>query len=110
MREDLRKLADQVAVLDLAGAMIANPERAMVSRAGVLALALATESFWAVVIEADLLVRALAEPVSGDPAKDETRETVIRCVARRVEDMLAAIRAASTEGVKQEADDGSRHS
>ena len=58
-------LAGQVDAIDAAGRMIARPVRAMISRAEILALAMATEKCWAVCIEAELLVRALALPITG---------------------------------------------
>jgi hypothetical protein len=59
--------AEAVDVIDAAGRIIANPSRNAIaaSAAEVLALAWATEGFNAIVIEAELLVRALALPVES---------------------------------------------
>lgn len=94
--------AGQVEVLDAAGRMIANPVRAMISRAETLALALATEHCWAVCIEADLLVRALAMPITGNDEADSVRDHAIDVQCERVAKLMAALRPQSPK----EEDDG----
>lgn len=92
MRAEMFALAGQVEVLDAAGRMIANPVRAMISRAEVLALALATESCWAVCLEAELLVRALALPITGNDETDSVRDHAIQVQSDRVATLMAALR------------------
>lgn len=84
----LVRAAANVDVIDAAGRIIANPRRNAIaaSAAEVLALAHAAERFWAVALEADLLVRALKLPAG------ELRTCAIERQAREVETLMAAIR------------------
>ena len=96
MSHDARILAAaaQVDVVDLAGHIIANPVRGAIgaSQAGTLALALAFESAWAVVIEADLLVRALKMPITGNDENDAVRDHAIQTQLDAVERLIAPMR------------------
>jgi len=98
MAADLAQPVGQVDVLDLAGRIIADPRRARISTAGGLALALAFESAWAVAIEADLLVRALAMPITGDDAADAARDHAIQVQCDQVSNLMAAIRGETPKG------------
>ena len=81
--DDLRASAAQVDVLDVAGRMIANPARAMVSRAATLALAHSVESLWEVCLEALILVAALERTMPwAEPVDDEHCEHVALQAAR----------------------------
>lgn len=73
--EALLAAAEQVDVIDAAGVIMANPQRNAIaaSAAVVLALAAATERFWAVCLEADLLVRTLAIDTAGFCATTPSR-------------------------------------
>lgn len=94
----LQHAAAQVDIIDTAGRIIAHPHRhAPSASAGeVLALAHAFEKSWAVAIEADLLVRALAMPMNTE-AEIETRELACRTQAVRVHELMAAIRGETQE-------------
>lgn len=92
MAADLAPHVAQVDVLDLAGRIITNPRRASISTAGGLALALALESSWAVAIEAEILVRALAMPITGNDAADAARDHAIQVQSDLVSKLMAAIR------------------
>lgn len=65
--------------MDTAGRIVADPDR----RAGrtapeeVLALAWAAEGLTAIVIEAELLVRALELPITGNDSSDAARDHAI---------------------------------
>lgn len=61
---DLVAAAKRVDVVDLAGAIIARPRRAIVSTAGQLALALAFESAWEIAVEAQVLIALLDGPIT----------------------------------------------
>lgn len=89
-RARLLDAAARIDVIDLAGMIIANPDRhAMAtSAAGVLALAHATERFWAIALEADILARAI-----GQLPDDELKAHAIETQARRVRQMMDALRA-----------------
>lgn len=95
----LMAAASEVDVIDLAGAIIANPDRAMVSLVGQLALALAFEKSWEICIEADLLVRALAVPVTGDAGA-----LTVQRQADRIAELMTALRG---ETPTEEKNDGS---
>ncbi|MFH1796298.1 MAG: hypothetical protein ABIF45_17550 [Pseudomonadota bacterium] len=90
----------EVDVIDVAGAIIANPDRAKVSTAAQVALALFSERAWAVCLEADLLARAIHMP-AGD-----TRDYAIAVQAERVSTLMAALRGETPK----ENEDGSSHS
>lgn len=100
--DSLLQAAAAVDVIDAAGRIIANPRRNAIqaSAAEVLALACATERFWAVCIEADLLWRALERAMPWDrPADGEHLEHVAGQMAA-VRDLMAALRGEpnTTEG------------
>lgn len=88
-----------VDVLDLCGRIIANPERAMVSHAGKVAMAHAVERLWEVCLEADLLVRALAMPVESFTTEEQfaLRDHAIQTQADTVARLLAALRGETSE-------------
>lgn len=91
--KDLIEAADAVDVIDLAGAIIANPSwRApMTSTAGIVALAHAVEAFWAVALEAEVLARALALTVAG-PDETAVRDHAIRAQTETILTMMNALR------------------
>ncbi|MCO5083049.1 MAG: hypothetical protein M9955_15510 [Rhizobiaceae bacterium] len=102
-----------VDVLDLCGRIIANPDRAMVSLAGKVAMAHAVERLWEVCLEAELLVRALAMPVETFTSEEQfaLRDHAIQTQADTVARLLAALRGeTNTETNKQETEDGNRNS
>lgn len=103
-----------VDVLDLCGRIIANPDRAMVSLAGKVALATAVERLWEVCLEAELLVRALSMPPTEIFTSEEQfalRDHAIQTQADTVARLLAALRGeTNTETNKQETKDGSCNS
>jgi hypothetical protein len=96
-RVDLLRAVERVAVLDLAGAIIANPERAMCSLADKLALAYATENFWAIALEAEVLARAVERGAGPEQ---------LLAQAGRVNALMAEHRR-ETNTTKQENEDGS---
>lgn len=81
------KLLAAVDVIETAGRIIANPRRNAIaaSAAEVLALAYAADRFWAIALEADLLVRALKLPAG------EAGSFAIERQAAQVETLMAAI-------------------
>jgi hypothetical protein len=85
--------ADAVDVIETAGRIIANPRRNAIaaSAAEVLALAYATERFWAIALEADLLVRAMRLPA------DDAAAFAIERQAAQIETLMAAIRGEPKE-------------
>lgn len=92
MSDQLLRDADLVDVLDVAGRMVANPSRAMVSRAALLAMAHSVERMWEICVEANVLVHALAMamPCAGTDESGEQAERVA-LQACRVRDLLAAM-------------------
>ncbi|MCO5082617.1 MAG: hypothetical protein M9955_13300 [Rhizobiaceae bacterium] len=98
-----------VDVLDLCGRVIANPDRAMVSLAGKVALAMAVERMWEVCLEAELLVRALALPTETFTSEEQfaLRDHAIQTQADTVARLMAALRGeTNTETNKQESEHG----
>ncbi len=98
--DTLIQAAAAVDVIDAAGRIIANPRRNAIaaSAAEVLALAMATERFWEVCIEAEVLARALKQPVfSGNDGRDQARDQLIEHQAARVRGHMAALRGESNE-------------
>lgn len=71
---ELLALAGQVDAVEAAGRMIARPERAMISRAEILALAIATEKLWEVALEAQILVLTLEQSMPWATTDDEHAE------------------------------------
>ena len=102
MTRPLHELASEVDVLDLAGRIIAEPRRATVSLAGHLALATAVERCWAVCLEAELLVRALAMPTETFTSEEQfaVRDHAIQTQAETVARLMAAMRGEPQEGEK----------
>lgn len=94
MSKSLLEAMAEVDVIDAAGRIIANPKRnaPAVSTATVYALALATEQFWAVCIEADLLARALQLPITGNDHDYDVRHGAIQQQTHRVLELMAALR------------------
>lgn len=92
--ERLLDAAAKVDVIDTAGRIVANPTRQAMSAstAEIVALAHATERFWAVCLEADLLVRALKLPITGNDDRDRARDAAIQIQADEVARLMAAIR------------------
>lgn len=91
-REKLVELASQIDVIELAGRIIADPRRVRVSLAGELALASAVETFWAIAVEAHVLVRALALPETNlKGLADTARLAAIDAQAANIRKQLAAL-------------------
>jgi len=89
---NLSDIAAEIDVIDLAGQIIADPRRARVSTAGQLALASAVEAFWAISVEANVLVRALAlSELTEAGATDQARQAAIAVQADTIRKQLAAI-------------------
>lgn len=106
MSERLLQMAGLVDVLDVAGRIIANPQRnaPAASAAQVLALAHATERFWEIAVEAELLARAVTLE-AGEP--DPLRGRSAFAQAAHLSQLMREIRGEQTN---QENEDGSRHS
>ncbi|KQZ87226.1 hypothetical protein ASD64_07245 [Mesorhizobium sp. Root157] len=106
--EALQSAAQRVDVLDAAGHIIANPRRNAVgaSSSTVLALAVATERFWAVCVEADLLLRALRLPQDTDE-NCAVADAAIAHQASEVARLLSAIRVETQALTEKEMKDGS---
>ena len=86
--------AAEIDVLELAGRVIAKPSRnaLAVSTAGTLALALAFEATWAIVLETEILIRALKLPITGEGERDEVRAFAIQSQIDVLDHLLAPIR------------------
>lgn len=95
--EQLLAAAKAVAVMDAAGRIAADPDRqaSRASAAEVLALAWAAEGLNAIVIEAELLVRALELPTFGDPERADLRDLAIQTQITILKNQLATLRAPS---------------
>ncbi|KQZ14334.1 hypothetical protein ASD44_09810 [Mesorhizobium sp. Root554] len=108
MSDKLFAAAAEIDVMDAAGVILANPRRNATAApvAVVLALAMATERFWEICIEAELLVRALEFPVIGTDENASTRNFAIRHQAVRVTQLMTALRGEPNE----EKGNGSSHS
>jgi len=94
MSQSILHAAAAVNVIDAAGRIIANPTRnaPAAPAAEVLALAFATERFWAVALEAELLVRALSLPITGNDDQDAARDAAIQHQSDEVTRLMTAIR------------------
>ena len=108
MSDKLFAAAAQIDVIDAAGVILANPRRNAMAAptAAVLALAMATERFWEICIEAELLVRSLELPIVGTDENASMRNFAIRHQADRVTQLMAALRGEPNE----EKGNGSSHS
>lgn len=97
--DTLTTAACRVDVLDAAGRIIANPRRRAVaaSSAEVLALAWATEALNTVAIEAELLVRALKLPITGNDAHDAARDDAIQTRLANLAQQFAVMSAADNK-------------
>ena len=86
--------AAEVDVIDAAGRIIANPARNAIAApaATVFALAMATERFWAVCVEAELLARAVRLPMTGNVHDEDVRDDAIQQQTQRVHELMAALR------------------
>ncbi|WP_054309995.1 hypothetical protein [Mesorhizobium sp. 1M-11] len=93
MSEALRAAAAAVIIPDVAGRIAASPERqaSRATPAEVLALAWAAEGLTAVVIEAQLLVRALELPITGGDANDAARDHAIQTQMGILNNQFAAL-------------------
>lgn len=103
--DTLVQAAAAVDVIDAAGRIIANPRRNAIaaSAAEVLALAMATERFWAVCVEAEVLARALAQPAfTGHEGRDQERDLLIEHQAALVRGHMAALRGETNVTSKSE--------
>lgn len=103
--DQLLAAARQVDVLDVAGAILANPDRAMVSLAAKVAMAIALERCWEVCLEADLLVSALAQAMPWATTDAEHAEHVA-LQAAYVRSLMAALRDGAPTEKQQEKTDG----
>ncbi len=109
MVERLLEHSAQVDVIDLAGRIIANPRRNAIgaSTAEVVSLAYAVERFWAIAIEAEILVRALQREQTGNDQDENERDEAIQAQMDCIDAMMAALRGATS---LTENEDGSDHS
>ncbi len=91
--------ACRVDVLDVAGRIIANPRRRAVGAASaeVLALAWGVEALNSVAIEAELLVRAMKLPITGNDAQDAARDDAIQTRLANLAQQFAVMHAADTQ-------------
>lgn len=107
MSKTLLEAMAEVDVIEAAGRIIANPKRnaPAVSTATVYALAVASERFWEVCIEAELLARAEQLPITGNDHDDNVRDDAIQRQTHRVLELMAALRG---ETPKEE-DNGNRN-
>lgn len=101
----LVEAVSQADAMDAAGRLLANPRRAVVSLAEQVAMAWTVERLQAVAIEAELLLRALDLPESGNEADMATKDHAVQTQVDRVREALAALRG-ETNTHKQETDDG----
>lgn len=92
--DKLLAAAADVDVIDAAGRILANPARnaPAASAAAVYALALATERFWEVCIEAELFARAYQLPITGNDHSDAERDEAVQSQLDRVLELMAALR------------------
>ncbi len=95
----LMEAVGRVDVIDAAGRIIANPYRHGPSAptADIVALAFATETFWAVAVEAEVLVRALQRPITGNDEQDAARDAAIQEQSDTISKLMAAIRGGRDE-------------
>ncbi len=93
MTETLLAAAAAVDAIDVAGRIIANPTRnaQRVGAGEVLALAYAVEHLTAAVIEAELLVRALELPITGNDASDAARDHAVQTQMHILNQQFAAL-------------------
>ncbi|MCK9551593.1 hypothetical protein [Aquamicrobium sp.] len=108
--DPLISAAYRVDVLDAAGRIIANPRRRTVaaSSAEVLALAWATEVLNGIAIEAELLVRALQLPITGNDSHDAARDNAIQMRLASLAHQFAVMRAADNLQTEKEDTDANR--
>lgn len=103
--EQIVAAAAAVDVIDAAGRIIASPARRAPSAsvAEVYALAVATERFWAVCLEAELLVRALAMLVEAFTAEEQflRRDHAVQTQADTIVRLMAALRGQATQPEKE---------
>ncbi len=114
MHADLQKAVDQVDVLEAAGRLIADPDRAVCSRAAQIAMAQTIERVWGIALsgyelamlhQRRMSILAGEDRGDGGPDMDE--------VERRMDRLAETLRlslARETNTEKQEQDDGSSHS
>ncbi len=109
--EQIVAAAADVEVIDAAGRIIASPARnaPAASVAEVLALAWATEALNAVAIEAELLVRALQLPITGNDARDAARDQAIQTPLANLARQFTVMRAADETPTRKEDHDGRSH-
>lgn len=91
----LIQAAMAVDVMDAAGRIIANPHRHApeATAAQVLALAWAAEGLNAIAIEAELLVRAVKLPMTGNDVDEDARDHAIQTQIDTLERQFALLRA-----------------
>lgn len=100
----LMSAVGEVDLLDLAGRIIVNPERAKVSLAEQLALAMFAEALWATCLEAEAMVAALDAAADAAPEARPALRTKFIDHADEVKRRMAVLKG------KQEKCDGSGHS
>lgn len=101
--DTLINAAMAVDVMDAAGRIIANPHRHApeATAAQVLALAWAAEGLNAIVIEAELLVRALNLPITGNDGNDAARDHAIYTQIDTLKRQFALLRGDPTQIEKE---------
>lgn len=101
--EPLLAAAKAVVIMDTAGRIAADPARQAVRAKPeeVLALAWAVEGLNAIVIEAELLVRALELPITGNDSQDATRDYAIFSQIETLKNQLATLRAPAPAPAKE---------
>lgn len=104
--DTLLAAAEKVDVLDAAGRIIANPLRHApeATAAEVLALAYATEKLNAVFIEAELLVRALKLPMTGNDADEDIRDHATQTQIDTLTRQFSLLRGTQQATTEQETD------
>lgn len=94
-REALVQMACTVDVLDVCGRLLSDPERAMVSLADKIAMAMVVERAWAACLEAQVLVTAI-ERSGPEMIPDETRRGAVAAMAARFREQIAPLLGAQT--------------
>lgn len=105
-RDTLIAAAAKVDVIDVAGRIISNPRRHFPTLAEGLALACAAESFHGVMVEAQLLVRALQLPITGNDASDAARDHAIQTQVAILTHEFATLRYSPNPEAEKEVKDG----
>ena len=104
--------AGVVDVMDAAGRIISHPSRyaPAATAAEVLALAWAAEGLNAIVIEAELLVRALNLPITGNDRRDADRDSAVYAQIATLQRQFALLHAGAETISTEGEEDGRSHS